>query len=60
MSDDGKVPVHLRVTAEKKGRWIRASRAEGMKLSDWIEKKVDDATPDDNETDRASDESSSA
>lgn len=28
--------IHLRVTAATKGRWVRASRAAGMRLSDWI------------------------
>lgn len=28
--------IHLRVPAATKGRWIRASRAEGMRLTDWI------------------------
>jgi len=28
--------VHLRVPAATKGRWIRASRVAGMRLTDWI------------------------
>lgn len=28
--------VHLRIPAAVKGRWIRASRAAGMRLTDWI------------------------
>lgn len=28
--------VHLRVPASLKGRWVRASRAAGMRLTDWI------------------------
>ena len=28
--------IHLRVPAALKGRWIRASRAAGMRLTDWI------------------------
>lgn len=28
--------IHLRVSAARKGRWVRASRAAGMRLSDWI------------------------
>lgn len=28
--------IHLRVPAAVKGRWIRASRAAGMRLTDWI------------------------
>lgn len=30
------IPVHLRVPAATKARWVRASRAAGMRLSDWI------------------------
>lgn len=33
--------VHLRVPAATKGRWIHASRAAGMRLSDWIIKAVE-------------------
>ena len=28
--------IHLRVPADTKGRWVRASRAAGMRLTDWI------------------------
>jgi hypothetical protein len=28
--------IHLRVPADLKGRWVRASRAAGKRLSDWI------------------------
>lgn len=28
--------VHLRIPAALKGRWVRASRAAGMRLTDWI------------------------
>lgn len=28
--------IHLRVPAATKGRWIRVSRAAGMRLTDWI------------------------
>lgn len=35
------VPIHLRVPAAHKGRWIRASRAAGMRLSDWIIEAVE-------------------
>jgi len=28
--------IHLRVPAITKGRWIRASRAAGLRLTDWI------------------------
>ena len=33
--------IHLRVPAHKKGSWIRASRAAGKKLSDWIVASVE-------------------
>lgn len=33
--------VHLRVPAATKGRWIRASRAAGMRLTDWIVSAVE-------------------
>ncbi|BBL25454.1 hypothetical protein [Comamonas terrigena] len=33
-------PIVLSVPAELKGAWIAASRAQGMKLSDWIIQKV--------------------
>lgn len=35
------VPIHLRVPAALKGRWIRASRAAGMRLTDWIIEAVE-------------------
>ena len=28
--------IHMRVPAATKGRWVRASRAAGMRLTDWI------------------------
>lgn len=28
--------IHLRVPAATKGRWVRESRAAGMRLTDWI------------------------
>lgn len=28
--------IHIRTEAARKGRWIRASRAAGMSLADWI------------------------
>ncbi len=31
-----KAIIHLRVPADTKGRWISASRAAGMRLTDWI------------------------
>lgn len=30
------VPIHLRVMPATKGRWVRASRAAGMRLTDYI------------------------
>jgi len=33
--------IHLRTTAARKGRWIRASRAAGMRLTDWIIERVE-------------------
>ena len=33
--------IHLRVPAATKGRWVRASRAAGMRLTDWITSKVE-------------------
>jgi len=34
--------IHLRVPAAVKGRWIRASRAIGMRLTDWIVRAIED------------------
>ena len=33
--------IYLRVPASLKGRWIRASRAAGMRLTDWITQAVE-------------------
>lgn len=33
--------IHLRVPATTKGRWVRASRAAGMRLTDWIMRAVE-------------------
>lgn len=33
--------IHLRVPAETKARWVRESRAEGKRLTDWIIEKVE-------------------
>lgn len=33
--------IHMRVPAATKGRWIRASRAAGMRLTDWITQAVE-------------------
>lgn len=32
--------IHLRVPAELKARWVRESRAAGMRLTDWIVQRV--------------------
>lgn len=44
--------IHLRVPAATKARWVRQSRAAGMKLTDWITHRVEAATmqPDTHET----------
>lgn len=33
--------IHLRVTAATKARWVRESRAAGMRLTDWIVQRVE-------------------
>ena len=33
--------IHLRVPASLKARWVRESRAAGMRLTDWIVSKVE-------------------
>ena len=33
--------IHLRVPVELKARWVRESRAAGMRLTDWIVSKVE-------------------
>ncbi len=33
--------IHLRVPAELKARWVRESRAAGMRLTDWIVQRVE-------------------
>ena len=33
--------VHLRVPAATKARWVRESRAAGMRLTDWIVARID-------------------
>ena len=33
--------IHLRVPAATKARWVRESRAAGMRLTDWIVSKVE-------------------
>ena len=34
--------IHMRVPAATKGRWVRASRAAGMRLTDYIANAVED------------------
>ena len=38
--------IHLRVPAELKARWVRESRAAGMRLTDWIVRRVEPARHD--------------
>ncbi len=38
---DNEAQIHLRVPAETKARWVRKSREEGKKLTDWIVEKVE-------------------
>lgn len=33
--------IHLRVPAKKKAEWVRESRAEGQKLTDWIVDRIE-------------------
>ena len=33
--------IHLRVSAATKARWVRQSRAAGMRLTDWIVQRVE-------------------
>ena len=33
--------IHLRVPAATKARWVRESRAAGMRLTDWIVARID-------------------
>ena len=39
--EGGDALIHLRVPAAVKGRWVRASRAAGMRLTDWIVQAVE-------------------
>ena len=38
--EGGDAIIHLRVSPALKGRWVRESRAAGMKLTDWIIQRV--------------------
>lgn len=33
--------IHLRVPAELKARWVRESRAAGMRITEWIVQRVE-------------------
>lgn len=35
--------IHLRVPAATKGRWIKASRNRGQRLTDWVVEAVEDS-----------------
>lgn len=37
--------IHLRVPAATKARWVRESRAAGMRLTDWIVEAVEMQRP---------------
>lgn len=37
--------VHLRIPAAQKARWVRESRAQGLRLTDWIVQRVERAMP---------------
>ena len=39
--EGGDALIHLRVSPALKGRWVRESRAAGMRLTDWIVKRVE-------------------
>ena len=39
--EGGDALIHLRVSPALKGRWVRESRAAGMKLTDWIIQRVE-------------------
>lgn len=43
---DETAAVHLRIPAATKARWVRESRAAGMRLTDWIVSRVEAALPD--------------
>ena len=43
MTDDA--TIHLRVPASLKSRWVRESRAAGMRLTDWIIQNVERNMP---------------
>ena len=43
-TEGGDALIHLRVPAALKARWVRASRAAGMKLTDWILERMRQAS----------------
>lgn len=43
--DQELVPLPMRVTRERKARWVQQSRAEGKKLTDWIVERVERCNP---------------
>ena len=38
--------IHLRVPAATKARWVRESRAAGMRLTEWIVQRVEGSADD--------------
>ena len=40
-SNEGGALIHLRVPASLKARWVRESRAAGMRLTDWILQRME-------------------
>jgi len=36
--------LHIRVPLETKGRWVAASRASGLSLSEWVTRTLDAAS----------------
>jgi len=50
-SDEGRYAIiHMRVPAELKARWVRESRAAGVRLTDWIIDAVDRRIEQDRQT----------
>lgn len=39
--DGSDAVIHMRVPAELKARWVRESRAAGMRLTDWVLSRVE-------------------
>lgn len=42
--NDPEALVHLRVPASVKGRWVRESRAEGLRLTDWLIQRIEQSS----------------